>query len=107
MAYPELIKVMVNEFSQVSQLPASVRARWAFWESLVAGKTKAERAQALREAAIAFSSPNHVAQVGVRPHSSYFIIYVPAHAPTPVPRNWSVEGRRILSIVQTAMSSTC
>jgi hypothetical protein len=44
------LKLYVTDVAEVSALPSGVRKRWGAWEQVVAGKSKAERAQALREA---------------------------------------------------------
>jgi hypothetical protein len=44
------LKLHVTDVAEVSALPSGVRRRWGAWEAVVAGKSKAERAQALREA---------------------------------------------------------
>jgi hypothetical protein len=48
--HASVIKFFVTEFAEVSKLPSSVRHRWRAWENLVSAVTRAERAQALREA---------------------------------------------------------
>ena len=48
--HASVIKFFVTDFAEVSKLPSSVRNRWTAWTALVSAVTKAERAQALREA---------------------------------------------------------
>lgn len=59
-----VLRVPIQEFSAVP-LPPAVRMRWSAWRDMLQGHSKAERSQALREAAMARRPLEGLTQVRV------------------------------------------